>query len=95
MKVQIKYPKSKCKYCGKTYTKTHNRQEYCSKECRTEARKEQKRNWALTYYYKNKKRINQTRIGTPTIGPHKHENDDREAEIIQKEIDRIGLHLTF
>jgi len=93
MKVEIRYPKAKCKYCGKTYKKTHNRQEYCSDECRTEARREQKRNWALTYYHRNKNRINNTRIGTRTIGPHRHEDNDREAEIVQNEIDRIGLTL--
>ena len=95
MKIQIQYPKSKCKYCGKTYTKKHNRQEYCSEHCRKEARKEQKRNWALQYYYKNKKTINTTRIGTRTIGPHKHPEDEKEQTIVQNEIDRIGLQLHF
>ncbi len=92
MKIKINYPKAKCTYCGKTYTKTHNRQQYCSDHCRKEARKEQKRNWALTYYRKNRKKINNTRIGTRTIGPHKHPHNEREAEIVQNEIDRIGLH---
>ena len=95
MKIEIKYPKTKCAYCGKPFTKHHNRQTYCSDKCRKEARREQKRNWALTYYHKNKKRINHTRTGTRTIGPHKHENDDREAEIVQNEIDRIGLTIHF
>ena len=30
-----------CKYCGKEFQKTHNRQMYCSKECSTKAKKEQ------------------------------------------------------
>jgi predicted nucleic acid-binding Zn ribbon protein len=95
MKINIKYPKAKCAYCGKEYTKTHNRQMYCSDKCRTEARREQKRKWALKYYHKNKTRINHTKIGTRTIGPHKHENDERETEIVQNEIKRVGLRLTF
>ena len=95
MKVNIKYPQAKCKYCGKTFTKTHNRQTYCSDKCRTEARREQKRNWALTYYHKNKQRINHRRIGTRTIGPTPNPNHNREAQIIENEIDRIGLRTTF
>jgi predicted nucleic acid-binding Zn ribbon protein len=95
MKINIKYPKAKCAYCGKEYTKTHNRQMYCSDECRTEGNREKTRNRVMKHYYRHKKRINQTRIGTRTIGPHKHENPTREQEIVQNEIDRIGLRTTF
>ena len=50
----------------------------------------------LRYYYRHKQRINTTRIGTRTIGPKPHEDKEREAEIVQNEIDRIGLRgLTF
>jgi endogenous inhibitor of DNA gyrase (YacG/DUF329 family) len=93
MKVQIKYPKAKCPICGKTYTKHHNRQIYCSPECSKEARQKQKRDWAYKYYHKNKNRINHTRIGTRTIGPRPNPNTEREHEIIQNEIERIGLHI--
>lgn len=30
-----------CRYCGKEFEKTHNRQMYCSKECSTKAKREQ------------------------------------------------------
>lgn len=95
MKVKIKYPKVKCAYCGKPFTKTHNRQKYCSKECADNAHREQKNNWAYTYYHKNKDRINKTRIGTRTIGPNPNPDKNREQEIVQNEIDRIGLSHFF
>jgi hypothetical protein len=95
MKINIKYPKAKCAYCGKEYTKTHNRQMYCSDECRYHAHREKHNIRNRRYYHRHKKRINQTKIGTRTIGPHKHEDPTREQEIVQNEIERIGLRLTF
>lgn len=93
MKVEIKYPKAKCAYCGKEYIKTHNRQMYCSDECRKNSRQEKRRIYDSKYYYKNKNRRNQTLIGTRTIGPHKHPDNNREAEIVQNEIRRHQLHI--
>ena len=93
MKVEIKYPQAKCSYCGKPYTKTHNRQKYCSPECAENAHREHKRNWAYTNYHKNRDHINKVRIGTRTIGPRPNPNTEREAEIVQNEIERIGLHI--
>jgi len=93
MKVNIKYPKSKCAYCGKEYTKTHNRQTYCSDKCRKHARQEKRRIYDSQYYYRNRKRIHQRRKGTPTIGPTPNPNVEREAEIVRKEVERIGLHI--
>ena len=93
MKVQIKYPQAKCKYCGKTFTKQHNRQVYCSDTCRKHARQEKRRIYDTRYYYKNRKTILQKRKGTPTIGPNPHPDPNREHEIIQNEIERIGLRI--
>lgn len=91
MEVKIKYPKRKCAYCGKEFEKHHNRQIYCSPECSKEANREKDRIRHLRYYYKHKDRINTTKIGTRTIGPRAHQDKEREAEIVQNEIDRIGL----
>ena len=93
MKVEIKYPKAKCAYCGKTYKKTHNRQTYCSETCRKNARQEKRRIYDSRYYYKNKNIINKKRIGTRSIGPKPHPDIEREAEIVQNEVERIGLHI--
>jgi len=95
MKVNIKYPKTKCAYCGKEFEKKHNRQIYCSKQCSDNARKDKKRIYNSKYYYKNKKRILTTAIGTTTMSPNRNPNADREAEIVQNEIERIGLKLSY
>ena len=94
-KIKIKYPKSKCAYCGKTYTKHHNRQKYCSPECAYQAHREKHRIRNMRYYYRHRERINKTKIGTRTIGPKPNNNPEREAEIVQNEIERIGLKNTF
>lgn len=91
MKATIKYPKTKCAYCGKPFTKQHNRQKYCTPECAYEANKEKDRIRHLRYYHRHKKRINHTKTGTRTIGPRPNPNPEREAEIVKNEIERIGL----
>lgn len=93
MEINIKYPETKCAYCGKTFTKHHNRQKYCSDHCRTEARREKRRQYDYRYYHRNKERINQKRLGTRTIGPKPNPNPEREQEIIQNEVERIGLNV--
>jgi len=85
--------KSKCKWCGKPYTKKHNRQTYCSEHCRNEADKEHNRNRQLRYYKKHRKIILSKRKGTATIGPKPNPNTQREHEIIRNEIERIGLRI--
>ena len=93
MKVKIKYPKAKCAYCGKPFTKTHNRQVYCSDECRNNSRKEKRRKYNYKYYTKNKNRIHNKYLGTNTLAPTRNTDPEREAEIVQNEIRRIGLHI--
>ena len=46
----------------------------------------------MRYYYRHRDRINKTKIGTRTIGPKPNPDPEREAEIINNEIERIGLH---
>ena len=93
MEIEIKYPQAKCALCGKIFTKQHNRQVYCSDECRTEARRLKRRKYDHQYYIRNRNRINHKRLGTRTIGPKPNPEPTREAEIIQNEIERIGLNV--
>ena len=93
MKIEIKYPTAKCAYCGKTYTKKHNRQTYCSEKCRKHARQEKKRIYNSRYYYKNRQKLHKTLIGTRCIGPKPNPNVERETEIVRNEVERIGLHI--
>lgn len=95
MKVQVKYPEVRCAYCGKTFERKHNRQKYCSEECAYHAHREKHNIRCRRYYYRHKDRINKTKIGTRTIGPKPNPDPTREAEIIQNEVERIGLKLPF
>ena len=91
MKVEIKYP---CKWCGTLFTKTHNRQVYCSKTCADEAEKENNRNRRHKWYHKNKHKLTQKQrygLGTGTLGPHKHQDNEKELQTIKNERKRIGI----
>lgn len=89
----------KCKYCGKPFTKTHNRQMYCSDSCRRNALREQK----ARYQAKRRLRIKQKVLivdeykkyglgsyGTSANG-HRKNKFSQEYIAIQKEMKRIGL----
>ena len=93
MKVNIKYPERKCAYCGRTFERKHNRQKYCSEECAYHAHREKHNIRCRRYYYRHRDRINKTKIGTRTIGPKPNPDPNREAEIIQNEVERIGLRI--
>ena len=64
---------------------------YCSKECATNAKKEQDRHHWLKWFYKNKDHLYETQLGTRSLGPHREENFEEEYKIIQKELKRLGL----
>ena len=84
----------KCKYCGKEFTKTHNRQMYCSPKCSTEAEKENTRNRVHKWYHRNKHNLSEKRrwgLGTGELGPHRHEDWEIEREKIEKEMQRLRL----
>ena len=93
MKVDIKYPKAKCSYCGKTFTKQHGNQKYCSYNCKHNAKKEQVAHSRLRNYYKNKEqgKISIYGLGTGSLGQHRNTDTDREQEIITREKQRLGI----
>lgn len=89
----------KCKYCGKPFTKRHNREMYCSDSCRRNALREQK----ARYQAKRRLRIKQKVLivdeykkyglgsyGTSANG-HRKNKFSQEYIAIQKEMKRIGL----
>jgi predicted nucleic acid-binding Zn ribbon protein len=92
MKVQIKYPEKKCPICGKTFTKTHNRQKYCTKECSKEAKRRQDRIHFSRWYTKNKRRVWANKKGTGYLGPHRHEDPEKEQQAIKTELQRLKLY---
>ena len=89
MKIKIQYPETKCAYCGKTFKKTHNRQTYCSTECRQKGDREKANLRWRKWYHKNKQKLYQKQLGTRTIGPRRNPDTKREAEIVSNEKDRI------
>ena len=89
MEAKIKYPQTKCSYCGKPFTKKHNRQTYCSTECRQKGDREKANLRWRKWYHKNKHRLYEKQLGTRTIGPHRHPVNEREAEIVSNEKDRL------
>lgn len=88
-----------CKYCGKEFTKKHNRQVYCCKECSKKAKREQDNNSWHKWYHKNKHRLSEkTRwgLGSGTIGAKAYTDDfEKELNVIQTELNRRGLRRNF
>lgn len=86
------YP-HKCKWCGKPFTKEHNRQEYCTKECAYYARLEQKARYNRKYRlnYKSRKSDSYWGMGSGALGSHREESFDEEHEAVRKEFKRLKL----
>lgn len=82
---------TKCKWCGKEFIKNHNRQMYCSDNCREYARQEQK----LQYNKKYRKNIIKDDyyygLGSGGLGKHKSNSFDKEIQIIKKEKIRLNI----
>lgn len=94
-----KYYKNKCKYCGKPFNKKHNREVYCSKECRLYALREQKARYQAKRRLLIKRKVlilpehkisGMGSYGTSATG-HRRSNFEEEYRAIQKEMRRIGL----
>ena len=85
---------TRCAYCGGEFEKTHNRQVYCSKRCAKYAKEEQDLHHKLKWYYKNKERLEETRLGTHNLSPHPNEDPEKEEQIIKHELRRLRLKYT-
>ncbi|MBQ6628027.1 MAG: hypothetical protein IJH65_04345 [Methanobrevibacter sp.] len=88
-----------CKYCGKLFEKTHNRQIYCSEECFINARRERnsKCQAKRRLMAKNGDLVlpEQKKYGLGSYGTsHRHhplEDPEREYESIQREMRWLKL----
>ena len=86
---------SKCKYCGKTYTKTENKTAFCSDECRHKSKQDSK----AKYQRKRRKQIREgtlisnerNYIGTGLLSKHANPDFKKEHKNILKERQRIGV----
>lgn len=81
---------AKCKWCGKTYYKEHNRQEYCSDPCRDYARLECTSRRVSRYRKKYGKKQSDW-VGSGHLGEHRAEDEETELDLIQKEFKRLRL----
>lgn len=83
-----------CGWCGKQYTKTANKQKYCSDYCRESARSHQSRMKSHRWYHRHKHELTEKQrwgLGSGVIGQHRHEDFQREHEVILKELTRLGI----
>lgn len=84
----------KCKYCGKEFIKKHNRQMYCSKECKCKSTQDNK----AKYQRKRRKLINKGELisnETQKLGtvyfPNEIGNWDKERQYIKRAQRSVGL----
>ncbi|RAP43831.1 MAG: hypothetical protein BZ136_09240 [Methanosphaera sp. rholeuAM74] len=80
--------KVKCKWCGRKYWKKHNRQEYCNKKCREEAKREHSRMRSHKYYTRHKEK-NQNNLGSSNLKEHMNTDTHREAVLVHEEKKKI------
>lgn len=83
-----------CKWCGREYTKVHNRQMYCSDYCRKYARQEQVRINRRKYYQRYKKVMGEKQrsgLGSGFLSANRNPDFQLEFECIQKELIRLKI----
>lgn len=83
-----------CGWCGKQYTKSANKQKYCSEYCRESARSHQSRMKSHRWYHRHKHELTEKQrwgLGSGVIGQHRHPDFNREQEVITKELTRLGI----
>lgn len=93
------YYNSTCKYCGKPFNKTHNRQMYCSPYCCKQAVREQK----ARYQRKRRKLVRDgvlivtdrekgcSTYNSNFLSEHPHADFKREYKAIEREMKRLKL----
>lgn len=82
-----------CKWCGRRFVKEKNAQAYCCEEHRKEARRQQNRDnfnrWRLSHI--NDIRYEEKSLGSGSLGPHRHEDFNKENLKIGREFSRLGI----
>lgn len=84
--------KSECAWCGKEYTKTHNRQMYCSNACRDYANME-KTNIRVRNHRRKYKEIQVDPLGSygASLGPTPREDHREELILVEKQLRKFHL----
>lgn len=87
----------KCKYCGCLFGVVRRRGrplEYCSDECRSNARREQSRLKSYRWYHRHKHDLSEKQrwgLGSGWIGCHRNHDFVVEERIVCRELGRLGL----
>lgn len=86
-----------CKYCGEYYVvprRIGRPVEYCSDECRCNAREEQSRVKSIRWYHRNKHRMSEVErygLGSGYLGGHRNDDFDKELGIVERELVRLKI----
>lgn len=86
-----------CKYCGENYVtfkRVGRPLEYCSDECRENARLEQSRVKACNWYHRHKHRLDEIQrygLGTGYLGGHRNTDFEQEYKTIRNEFGRLKI----
>ena len=86
-----------CKYCGGLYVvprRIGRPVEYCSEECRSNAREEQSRVKSYRWYHRNKHRLNEVErygLGSGYLGGHRNDDFSKELGIVERELVRLRI----
>lgn len=91
----VPYTNYTCKYCGKPFLKKHNKEMYCSDECRIKAHQDQD----AEYRRRRRKLINDgviisnenKYVGTGFLSHRKQKTEEDEIAAIRKEMKRLKL----
>ena len=87
----------KCSYCGEFFAvkkRVGRPIEYCSQECRDNARLEQSRNKAHRWYHRHKHELSEKQrwgLGSGSLGQHRCDDFVREQCVVSNELSRLGL----
>lgn len=86
-----------CKFCGVKFAIYHEQgrpSEYCSDECRENARSDQSRIKSHRWYHKHKHRLSEKQrwgLGSGKLGQHRHKDFVKEEVTIKRELTRLKL----
>lgn len=85
-----------CRWCSGLFIKKHNKESYCSGECRHYSLQEHSRRTTHKWYHRHKHELSEKQrygLGTGTLGPHMNNEKDfeREASIIEKEFKYLRI----
>lgn len=85
-----------CRWCENVFIKKHNKESYCSDNCRYYSLQEHSRRTSHKWYHRHKNELSEKQrwgLGTGTLGPHMNSDVDfeREASIIAKEFNYLRI----